>query len=116
MIKILVLYANTDHVHFDFNYYANKRIPIVMRLLGDACVAYGIDRGVVAIDGVSKPPSSPRPGSRSVRSQHSRPRFSNMRRPSWLMSLTTRTSSQSCKSTRSLYESWEGRAPARPCE
>lgn len=35
MIKISILYPNTQTVRFDFDYYLNQHIPLASKLLGD---------------------------------------------------------------------------------
>ncbi len=54
MIKVSVLYPNDEGSTFDMNYYADKHVPMIQRLLGDAMKKFEIDEGV----------SGPAPGSR----------------------------------------------------
>ncbi len=46
MIKVSVLYPNVAGSHFDHDYYREKHMPMVKRLVGDACLSFGIDRGL----------------------------------------------------------------------
>lgn len=46
MIKVTVLYPNGEGKKFDMNYYANKHIPLVQHLFGDAMKGASIDKGV----------------------------------------------------------------------
>jgi uncharacterized protein (TIGR02118 family) len=56
MIKVSVMYPNQSGARFDHDYYRNKHMPLVKRLLGDACLYYAIDRGLSGGDAVSPPP------------------------------------------------------------
>lgn len=46
MIKISILYPNTPGSRFDHDYYRDQHMPMVKRLMGDACLSFGIDRGL----------------------------------------------------------------------
>jgi len=46
MIKFNVLYPNAPGLRFDHAYYRDTHMPMVARLLGDACLSYTVDRGV----------------------------------------------------------------------
>ncbi len=46
MIKVSVLYPNTPGARFDHDYYRDKHMPLVQRLMGDACRYYTVDRGI----------------------------------------------------------------------
>lgn len=46
MIKISVLYPNSDGGTFDFAYYLNKHLPMVQRLIGDACKRGELEEGL----------------------------------------------------------------------
>lgn len=37
MIKVSVLYPKSESSSFDMDYYCNKHVPLLQRLLGDAC-------------------------------------------------------------------------------
>lgn len=46
MIKVSVLYPNNDGGTFDFAYYLNEHMPMVQRLVGDACKRGEVDEGL----------------------------------------------------------------------
>ncbi len=46
MIKVTILYPNGDGKTFDMDYYANKHMPMVASLMGDALKSLAIDKGV----------------------------------------------------------------------
>lgn len=46
MIKLSVMYPTTDGARFDFDYYCNKHIPMVLALLGEACKGATVDEGL----------------------------------------------------------------------
>lgn len=46
MIKVTILYPSSDTSRFDMDYYANKHMPMVARLLGDSLKTLGIDKGI----------------------------------------------------------------------
>jgi len=46
MIKVSVMYANTQGCKFDHSYYANKHMPMVKKKLGSACKSYTVDKGI----------------------------------------------------------------------
>jgi uncharacterized protein (TIGR02118 family) len=46
VIKVSVLYPNGDGATFDHDYYVDKHMPLVARLVGDALQGYAVDRGV----------------------------------------------------------------------
>lgn len=46
MIKVTILYPNGEGNTFDMDYYANKHMPMLADLLGDAMKFYSIDKGV----------------------------------------------------------------------
>jgi len=45
MIKISVMYPDMAGTRFDHEYYRDKHMPLVQRLLGESCSYYTIDRG-----------------------------------------------------------------------
>lgn len=55
MIKATVLYPKTDDGTFDFEYYRDKHMPLVKKLMGDACIRFSIDQGL----GGGEPGSAP---------------------------------------------------------
>jgi uncharacterized protein (TIGR02118 family) len=57
MIKVSVMYPNTPGAWFDHEYYRDKHMPLVKALVGDACKAYTIDKGLA--DGSPGAPSAP---------------------------------------------------------
>lgn len=46
MIKVTILYPSSDTSRFDMDYYENKHMPMVARLLGDSLKTLGIDKGI----------------------------------------------------------------------
>jgi uncharacterized protein (TIGR02118 family) len=46
MIKVSVMYPYTPDARFDHDYYRDKHMPLVKRLLGDNCRYYTIDKGL----------------------------------------------------------------------
>ena len=46
MIKVSVMYPNTPGARFDHDYYRDRHMPLVQRLMGAACRSYSVDRGV----------------------------------------------------------------------
>ena len=46
MIKVSVLYPNTEGNSFDMDYYCNSHMPMVREKLGDACKDAAIDGGL----------------------------------------------------------------------
>ena len=46
MIKVTILYPNDDGKTFDMEYYSNKHMPMVARLLGDSLKFSAIDKGI----------------------------------------------------------------------
>lgn len=56
MIKVTVLYPNTDGCRFDFEYYCSRHMPMVRDKLGDACRGIAVERGLSG----DTPGSSPR--------------------------------------------------------
>ena len=56
MIKVSVLYPNSEGCKFDIAYYCNSHMPMVKNKLGDACKGLAVDHGI----------SGGAPGSRST--------------------------------------------------
>jgi uncharacterized protein (TIGR02118 family) len=46
MIKVSVLYPNGEGKSFDMDYYCNKHMPMVGRLLGDAIKGATVEKGL----------------------------------------------------------------------
>lgn len=55
MIKVSVLYENTEGKKFDMAYYWNKHIPMVKQKLGGACRRLDVDQGIGGAQPGSKP-------------------------------------------------------------
>jgi uncharacterized protein (TIGR02118 family) len=55
MVKVSVLYQNSDGKKFDMQYYCDKHIPMVKRKLGDSCKRLDVDQGVGGGQPGSKP-------------------------------------------------------------
>ncbi|GAB5520739.1 MAG: EthD family reductase [Rhodothermales bacterium] len=46
MIKVTIMYPNSEDATFDMDYYADTHMPMVARLLGDALKTLEIDEGM----------------------------------------------------------------------
>lgn len=46
MVKVSVLYPNSDGKHFDMDYYVNSHIPLVGKLLGDSLKSATVEKGL----------------------------------------------------------------------
>lgn len=46
MIKVSVMYPNKPGSRFDHGYYKDKHMPLVKKLMGNACLFYTVDRGL----------------------------------------------------------------------
>ena len=46
MIKVSVLYPNTERSKFDMSYYCDSHIPMVQEKLGKACKGVAVEQGV----------------------------------------------------------------------
>lgn len=46
MIKVSVMYPHTPGARFDHDYYRDTHMPLLKRLMGDACKSYTIDKGI----------------------------------------------------------------------
>ena len=55
MIKVSVLYENTEGKKFDKAYYFSKHIPMVKQKLGAACKRLDVDQGLSGAQPGSKP-------------------------------------------------------------
>ncbi|HEY8520041.1 MAG TPA: EthD family reductase [Gammaproteobacteria bacterium] len=50
-----IVYENSDDVRFDFDYYENTHMPLIMELYGDSISRFELRRGLPGADG-AKPP------------------------------------------------------------
>lgn len=56
MIRVSVMYPNSEEATFDFDYYANTHMPMVHECLGDALKSTSIDKGIAgAMPGQAAP-------------------------------------------------------------
>jgi uncharacterized protein (TIGR02118 family) len=46
MIKVSVLYPNTEGSNFDMDYYCNKHMPMAREKLGAACKGIAVEQGL----------------------------------------------------------------------
>lgn len=46
MIKVSVMYPHSANARFDHDYYRDKHMPLLKKLMGDSCQSYTIDKGV----------------------------------------------------------------------
>lgn len=46
MIKVSVMYPNTPGARFDHDYYRDRHMPFVKRLMGEKCRYYTVDKGL----------------------------------------------------------------------
>ena len=46
MVKVTILYPNSEGKTFDMDYYSNKHMPMVANLLGDSMKFFAIDKGI----------------------------------------------------------------------
>ena len=51
MIKVSVMYPSRPDATFDADYYLNRHMPLVARLLGGVMKGGGVDRGIGTPDG-----------------------------------------------------------------
>lgn len=56
MIKVSVLYPNEEGKTFDMEYYLGTHIPMVLRLLGEACKKGTAEQGIAGATPGSGPP------------------------------------------------------------
>lgn len=55
MFKVSVMYPYRAEARFDHEYYRDKHMPMVQRLLGPACAYYTVDKGVSGSEPGSPP-------------------------------------------------------------
>ena len=46
MIKVSVMYPTTPGARFDHDYYRDRHMPLVKRLMGEKCKYYTVDKGL----------------------------------------------------------------------
>ena len=46
MIKVSVMYPNTPGASFNHDYYRDKHMPLVKKLMGESCKYYTVDKGL----------------------------------------------------------------------
>ncbi|HEV2443439.1 MAG TPA: EthD family reductase [Steroidobacteraceae bacterium] len=46
MIKVSVMYPNKPGSRFDHDYYRDRHMPMVKRLMGDKCKSYTVEKGL----------------------------------------------------------------------
>lgn len=46
MIKVSVMYPHRPDARFDHDYYRDKHMPMVKRLMGEHCKSYTVDKGL----------------------------------------------------------------------
>jgi uncharacterized protein (TIGR02118 family) len=46
MVKVSVLYPNTEGARFDHAYYRDKHMPLLKERMGGACLYYTVDKGL----------------------------------------------------------------------
>jgi uncharacterized protein (TIGR02118 family) len=56
MINFHVMYPPQDDGHFDFDYYIDRHMPLVLGLMGEACLSIALDRGVSGFRVGTAPP------------------------------------------------------------
>jgi len=56
MIKVTVMWPNSDDATFDHEYYLQKHIPMLGELLGDKLKRVEVDRGVGGLEPGAPPP------------------------------------------------------------
>lgn len=55
MYSVTVLYPNTPGSHFDFAYYRDRHVPMMLHLLGDNVITHELRRGLRQLDGSAAP-------------------------------------------------------------
>jgi uncharacterized protein (TIGR02118 family) len=55
MIKVSVLYPNGPDARFDDVYYREQHMPMVKRLMGDACNYYTVDKALAGVPEANAP-------------------------------------------------------------
>jgi uncharacterized protein (TIGR02118 family) len=56
MIKVSVMYPNKPEARFDHDYYRDRHMPLVKKLMGDKCRYYTVDKGLAG-DSPGTPPT-----------------------------------------------------------
>jgi len=55
MIKVSVLYPNSEGKKFDMGYYCSKHMPMLQQKLGAACKRVAVEQGLVGAETGSRP-------------------------------------------------------------
>jgi uncharacterized protein (TIGR02118 family) len=50
-----IMYPNSKDVHFDFDYYVTKHMPLIMKLYGKSIARFELRRGLPGADGAAPP-------------------------------------------------------------
>ena len=50
-----IMYPNSPDVHFDFDYYVSKHMPLIMKLYGKSIARFELRRGLPGADGAPPP-------------------------------------------------------------
>jgi uncharacterized protein (TIGR02118 family) len=56
MVKVSVFYPNRKGTHFDIEYYCNRHMPLVQRLVGAALKGVSVERGICGEEPGSQAP------------------------------------------------------------
>ena len=97
MIKVTVLYENTEGKKFDMAYYCDKHIPMVKQKLGAACRRVDVDQGLGGAQPGSKPAFVAMANLLFDSVDAFQVAFALTPTASWATSRTTRTSSPSSR-------------------
>jgi uncharacterized protein (TIGR02118 family) len=55
MIKVSLLFPNSDSMKFDMDYYCNRHIPMLQKKLGTACKRVAVEEGLLGASPGSPP-------------------------------------------------------------
>ena len=100
MVKVSVLYPNSETTKFDMDYYLAHHIPLVQKLLGAALRGVFVEQGISGGQADSSPALLQWDISCLIRWRTTRPASARMRRLSSEIFPTTRTPSRQSKSAR----------------
>ncbi|MDR8393616.1 EthD family reductase [Aliifodinibius sp. S!AR15-10] len=56
MYRLTVIYASKEEGHFDFDYYVNTHLPLVLPLIGESVVRTEVARGIEGVGDEESPP------------------------------------------------------------